>query len=307
MTITDSLMYVVNDSIVHIGFGAAVSLADYSKVAFSSQKGRIADKKEILDTMSRVLDAQPKAQINNADNAESLESTVQNTNTMSTDSIQYAQNIATLKEYFVHTKVFKEYDPGFFKNAKEYFKNFHKEERINNASTKGKWINTFVFELGFDTAMAIANYSAKSIEAGVSGQHTYSVGAEIGKNIWEIPSFYVGILTGKYVFKPIVKLFVENGEERKLNRAIKQTEKKTSIVDIVFNYVPPVKVAANLDEDERKKFDVDINFTRAGKRILSALGKPKEYFQKSAAERKAKYETQKEEIRNRFNDITKGY
>ncbi len=308
MAISDSLVYVANDFAVHTGFGIAVSLADYSKVAFSSQKGRIADKKEILETMSRVLDAQPKT-ANVEANGASLESTVAstNTNTMSTDSLQYAQNIAVLKDYFVHTKVFKEYNPGFFKNVKEYFTNFHKEERLNNASTKAKWANAFLFELGWDTATALSNYSAKSIAASVAGEHTYSIGAEVSKNIWEIPAFVTGLALGNYVFKPVVKLFVENGEERKLNRGINQTQKKTNIVDIVFNYVPPVNVTQNLNETEKKKFEVDINFTGYGKRILSALGKPKEYIQNSAANRKANYEAQKTATRDRFNDITRGY
>ena len=182
--------FVLGDMGVHFGLGVGIAMLDYSKIHVVSKKERVAEKKELVGIINRVLNSQPDAVVNN-DNAKANASV----DKMDVNGIQYAQNIAELKDYFIHKKVFKEEAPGFFKLAKEYFKNIYKEERINTASHKAKFWTAFGIELLIDTPMALVNFHGKAIESGLQGR-TYSFAHELEKNLWEVPAMWLGLEVG---------------------------------------------------------------------------------------------------------------
>ena len=66
-------------------------------------------------------------------------------------------------------------------------------------------------------------------------------------NIYQIPSFWVGLWLGNGL-KKFINLLITSSAEKKLDKAIQELLQRTNIVEIVVNYEPPEQIRSNLLE-----------------------------------------------------------
>ena len=148
---------------------------------------------------------------------------------------KYQKNIETVKGYFLKTGVIKE-ELSLEDHLKKVGYNLGKGERLNNLPVKPK-IAASAGMTGVYTGLKVAFGNA-------SGWSLLSLS-------YAIPSFFGGLVVGKYV-RNGVDWMTTSREEKDLNDAISDSIKDTSIVDLIVSYQPVIEETEVFDEDSKE-------------------------------------------------------
>jgi len=305
-----SIETMFGDAMQHFGAGMVVAGLDYSTYMLTNSKqDRIEAKRECLKSIEHLLDAQPKdagtAEVVDASKQEGEAKKAEVPVTVSPapkDPLQYAQNVALVKDYFVKMGLVKK-DISVKQKIKNFWHDLIHTERINNLSYAGKFAFAIGAEILYDTAIGFSHYTQ------IKG-HT-PIGAW-ATNLYQIPFFFGGLVVGNGMKKG-VNWFLTPNEEKKLNKALDKAARNTNIVDVVMSYEPPQEVEAQLEKHGME--NIPSQLTKAGKKVygkaMEGLTEGVAYIPKKfEAYMKAKADAEKaksEARQKRFDEITKGH
>ncbi len=268
---------IVQDMSQHFGAGVAVSLGDYLlyRAAYSRRKEEVIEANQrCLESIIRVIEAEKSA--------------AGGATVMATDSLQYAENIRTIREHLEEHDVIK---PKFTERLSKIGRDLVNEERVNNLGWWGTLATATVLEFGYDSILWASHYS---------NVHGESPLGNFSRNLYQIPAFLVGLYVGRGV-----RFAIEMGlsrTERKQERLIKDAVRETTILDIVTKYLP----SETVQEQLRARGPGGVARSLAGsvtagaERLTGGL----------AARRRRKAEeaaASAEAVRKRFEELTKGH
>jgi hypothetical protein len=209
------------------------------------------------------------------------------------DSMQYAEQVATVRDYLRTSGIVKLQVPVFDK-IKDGLRNLVFHEKVNSLSNTQKLGVAFGIEVLYDILF----------------DFQYRAVTGIAASLYQIPAFFVGLWFGNGL-KKFVGLLMTSADERKLEKTIQQLLDETPVVDIIVNYVPSEKVKNDLAE---RGIDVYMSqLTRAGKGAYKHLQQIAETAKSTADDvmqfaqkHEEKEQQEREERRKRFDELTKG-
>ncbi|MCB9359642.1 hypothetical protein H6503_06955 [Candidatus Woesearchaeota archaeon] len=232
-----SIEMIIGDMIQHGLAGMAFPVLDYvSTRATNPRDKRMEKKTEVLQSISRLLDAEKESQ---AVPPESLAETDESLNAsplIPKGSLQYAENVQVVREFLLENGKIK-MDLPLGQKIKYGFMNLVYHEKINNLGARGKGVLAVALEVA-DSFVGLEHYSEKFGASPVGAWYT---------NLWQVGALWGGLMLGKPVTR-LIDWTTTSRDEKKLNRAISESLKGTPILDIIVNYDPPQSVADEMDK-----------------------------------------------------------
>ena len=285
----------LSDGMAHTGAGIALALLDFitSKVA-NPKRARLEQKKRCLEAIEVLLDTEKSPQLISTEGDQ--EENGVDVHTVPRDSVQYAEHVATVREYLRSSGLVKLQLP-LFQKIKDGVKSVLVHEKINDLSNLQKLGVAIGVELLYGVVFGF--YILKQNPVAV-----------IAANLYQIPAFWLGLWVGNGL-KTFINLLITPGEEKKLDRMIQQLLQQTDIVKIIVAYQPPEEVQRRFAEKGLEIYTSQL--TRVGQNAFKNLKQLAESAKDAAddvlnfPQKHAEQETQKqEERRKRFDDLTKG-
>ena len=276
-----SLEQITTDAMVHFGAGVFVSTADYLTVRWhGDNETQLEENNRCVDSMVRVLEANDEIPV------------PEDEEPISKDSLQYHQNMLAIQDYLETHNINRERQPAY-KRLASWFKSIGRKEKINHLP-KGKQL--WLFALGAemtDTLVGMGGYYLQVMEESPLGS--------FWNNIYEVPSFWAGLVTGRAVRH--VGQALRPRELKKSEKNINNLLRETPILDYVVAYTPPPAVKDAMRDDGR---DVkEYRLTAAGKSLFKKVSGAAEnvtgYFSRENDE------SERQKRIDRFREITRGH
>ncbi|MFH0924996.1 MAG: hypothetical protein V1872_05080 [bacterium] len=285
---------VASDVAAHLGAGLFVAAVDYfTSTRTRSKNERIEERKRCLGSIDYILDLNTMSLNSEQNGVRRL--------TIEGDSVEYAQHIETARDYLLRSGKLKIELP-LFEKIKYFLKGLIHEEKINNLEWRQKAMFALVIEVFYDSFIGIGYY-----------MHVLKMSpiGELSRNIWQIPAFYIGLEVGNFIKKPIDWL-IKTKDERTLEKTIDKLAKETDIVRFILEYQPSEDIRKKLKERGVKFYTSSL--TRAGIKAYkhlkglagSALLVSDRVVHYREVNQQKKLE-EKESLKKRFDEITKGY
>jgi hypothetical protein len=300
----------MTDALQHFAAGLTFSLADYVvHKARTDKKERMANNEDLLQAMKYILDANridTTSEVNPTETKKgeskdkgtakistSLESIAESGTKPSKDSVQYGQNIQLVKDYFINHGIIRS-EVSRWERIKARGRSLvNTDEKINPLRWRGRLLLATTLEVA-DTVGGTLYYQFVLKE---------SPGASVWHNLYQIPTMYLGLFTGKGItkaFNGMTTLFGKEGEQIK---TIEQIHKKTGLLDYVIDYEPSSQVQTQLADTKFGK--VALQLTTRGERLYHKLEKTVDGIANYRANRRASDAERQQHSQDRFNEITK--
>ncbi len=270
---------------------------------FSKNSGRFAQQR-IKDKLSEV---------------ESLQYIVQNHSNTAEEYPEFHKHVMGAKKYFEDRGISLDREdagfenPGLWERTKQVFKNigyYKNHERFNNRSLAGKLAAASGFELIGDCFVLLGQMTIGKGDIAVA----------LGEDSYQIPSFYLGLLTGRGVLY-VKDFFTVSKDERELDKIANELVSDGKILEIVKNYSPTaymvipqaqniIDVVPEVVEKPKigyEKVGEEIGgkladaFTGTGKAITSGINAIRRKFKDRNDKAKAEEERKKKKLRDKYD------
>lgn len=294
---------IATDGFLHFTSGVVVSFLDYGTTRLTgSSEERINNKKECIMSIEKILDGtgfKANSEDTQNEDAQETEEIVNKNNVTTPETLQYAMNVETVKDYLNSSGKVK-FNQPIYKRILNFFPNLIKHEKINNLSWRKKLLFATGFEVIYDSIFGFNYYTNIVGESPI---------AALSRNMYQIPLFAFGLLTGNGA-KKVVGWFATPKEERMLDKTINKLLRETPILDVVVTYKTPENVQKELKNKGLKVYSSRLTGTgkSAVKGLLNFAGKSEElagYFSKYKKKKEESYLKSKEERKKIFDEITK--
>lgn len=300
-----ALEQILTDSFAHAGVGVALALADFLTHKLTNPTAqRVTQKARCLQAMECLLDSaapqisaasagQPPAETESGTESSPQPVFAPQKIIISQDSVEYAEQIAIVREYLRATGLVKFQLPAV-ERVKNGMKHLLLDEKLNNLSTPIKLGIAAGVEIVYDV---IFDFRVQ----GAGG---------IATTLYQIPAFWAGLWLGNGV-KKIINLFLISKDERRLEKTIQQLIHDTPIVDLVVRYEPPEQVQQELNSRGIQVYVSQL--TRTGQGMYKRLQHLAESAKSTAdgvihfsQKQQEKEQQERDERKKRFDDLTKG-
>jgi hypothetical protein len=300
---------IVTDGIAHAGVGVVLSLLDFFTYKLANPKARrMEQKKACLQAIEILLDTEkpqatkaiaeppsdtPPANLEGEPDSPPTEEGSPQSEKLQKDSTEYAEQIATVRDYLRTSGIVKLQLPVLAR-LKDSLRNLVFHEKINNLSNVQKLGVAFGVEVLYDILFDF---------------HLQAV-AGIAASLYQIPAFFIWLWVGNGV-KKVINFLIAPGDEKKIDTTIQQLLRDTPIVDIIVKYVPSEKVKSDLAERGIQVYMSQL--TQAGKGAYKHLRQIAETAKSAAGDvihfaqkQEEKEQQEREERQKRFDELTKG-
>ena len=293
----------LTDGFAHVGAGIALSLIDFFTYKVANPKdSRLQQKKQCLGAIEVLLDSERAQKPDEQPSSSSHdEHTVEEVHIVSKDSIHYAEHVHVVRDYLRSSGIVKLKLP-FVERMKDGIKSLIFHEKINGLSNLQKLGVAVGVEVLYDTVFGFYYYTAVLKKSPV---------AAIAVNLYQIPAFWLGLWLGNGL-KKFLDIMITPGDEKKLDKTIRQLLKQTDIVEIIMNYTPSDDVQHRLAEQGIEMYASQL--TRLGQGAFTHLKQLAETAKETAdtvmkypEKQEEKREQEQEGRKKRFDELTKGH
>ncbi len=303
-----ALESLLTDAMAHAGSGIVLALVDFvSSRATNRKADRLERKKQCLIAIDALLDSEPPQQSQttpeqpiNQEEPETPSPPVVERHSIPKDSLEYAEHIHVVRNYLTSSGLAKLKLP-LFERMKQWIVSLMRDEKINGLTNLQKLGVAAGVEVLYDTIFGFHYYT---------NVLKYSPFATIMVNIYQIPSFWVGLWLGNGL-KKFINLLITSNDEKKLDKTIQELLQRTNIVEVVMNYEAPEQLRSSLLEQGISLSASQL--TRVGQSAFAHL----KHFAASAREtaddvlnypqkQEERREQEREDRKKRFDELTKG-
>lgn len=273
---------------IHLLVGIAIALADYYYSTHKCQK-RFGGSylRSTLEAIEHVLD---------------------NSSGPSGKSSTYSDSMLKVKEYLIAKGLIKN-DVGLMARIKIALRSVSCKELVNSLSLPALFATAAVIEILFDLVIGVHI---------ASPENTGLISILIA-DLYQIPLLFIGLVIGR-ILKDLWQFTLDNGENQKMEDAIKACIENTHLLDTVLasnddSFGDDVQHSAKLfkvkltrsgEKFYKKLTDISDKVTNTAKDLTESARNVTEDLVNYQKTQQEKHEKDKEERKSRFDDITKG-